>query len=306
MINKIEENSIQERGNLRAREFCYTGKIDDPLSEMVAAANEAKYKKDLNEYFQFCQDSAGFFPISWIEYFFAGTLDIFQIKKRKSNGKEIIGTSASRRHKNIEWLPFIYECIRDKKVLQISYYEKFQVQSVVIFHPHFLKEFNDRWHIFGIAEKTNAETGKINVIEGYNIPLDRIDEEPKILKEGINFKESDKIKYPDYFNDILGTTKTKGMKLYTITLRIYGKYMFGLITTKPIHNSQETVMEYNDNLGFGEVTMTLRPNNEFFGRILQMGSDLEIINPPEVRDEIAQRITKMNMHYQKNSNNDSI
>lgn len=306
MINKIEENSIQERGNLRAREFCYTGKIDDPLSEMVAAANEAKYKKDLNEYFQFCQDSAGFFPISWIEYFFAGTLDIFQIKKRKSNGKEIIGTSASRRHKNIEWLPFIYECIRGKKVLQISYYEKFQVQSVVIFHPHFLKEFNDRWHIFGIAEKTNAETGKINVIEGYNIPLDRIDEEPKILKEGINFKESDKIKYPDYFNDILGTTKTKGMKLYTITLRIYGKYMFGLITTKPIHSSQETVMEYNDNLGFGEVTMTLRPNNEFFGRILQMGSDLEIINPPEVRDEIAQRITKMNMHYQKNSNNDSI
>lgn len=190
--------------------------------------------------------------------------------------------------------------------MQISYYEKFQVQSVVIFHPHFLKEFNDRWHIFGIAEKTNAETGKINVIEGYNIPLDRIDEEPKILKEGINFKESDKIKYPDYFNDILGTTKTKGMKLYTITLRIYGKYMFGLITTKPIHSSQETVMEYNDNLGFGEVTMTLRPNNEFFGRILQMGSDLEIINPPEVRDEIAQRITKMNMHYQKNSNNDSI
>lgn len=306
MINKIEENSIQERGNLRAREFCYIGKIYDPLSEMVAAANEAKYKKDLNEYFQFCQDSAGFFPISWIEYFFAGTLDIFQIKKRKSNGKEIIGTSVSRRHKNIEWLPFIYECIRDKKVLQISYYEKFQVQSVVIFHPHFLKEFNDRWHIFGIAEKTNTETGKINVIEGYNIPLDRIDEEPKILKEGVNFKESDRIKYPDYFNDILGTTKTKGMKLYTITLRIYGKYMFGLITTKPIHSSQETVMEYNDNLGFGEVTMTLRPNNEFFGRILQMGSDLEIINPPEVRDEIAQRITKMNMHYQKNSNNDSI
>ena len=82
--------------------------------------------------------------------------------------------------------------------------------------------------------------------------------------------------------------------------------MFGLITTKPIHSSQETVMEYNDNLGFGEVTMTLRPNNEFFGRILQMGSDLEIFNPPEVRDEIAQRITKMNMHYQKNSNNDSI
>lgn len=302
MLNNSEENCIQERGNLRDREFCYVGKIDDPLSEMVAAANEAKYKKDLNEYFQFCQDSAGFFPTSWIEHFFADTLDIFQIKKRKSNGKEIIGTSISRKLKNIEWLPFIYESIRDKNVLQISYHEKFQVPISIIFHPHFLKEFNNRWHLFGIVEKKNKETGKICFIEGYNIPLDRIDEKPKILKDSAYFKEPNKIKYPNYFNDIVGTTKTKGMKLYPITLRIYGKYMFGLITTKPIHQSQETTMEFNENLGYGEVTMTLRPNNEFYGRILQMGSDLEITSPQEVRDEITKRISDMSIRYGKKSN----
>lgn len=302
MIESIEENCIQERGNIRAREFCYVGKIDDSLSEMVAAANEARYKKDLNEYFQFCQDSAGFFPVSWIEHFFAGTLDIFQIKRRKSNGKEIIGTSASRKHKNIEWLPFIYECIRDKKVLHISYHEKFQVPTVVIFHPHFLKEFNGRWHIFGIIEKTNEENGEINLCEGYNIPLDRIDEKPKILKEGVCFKETNIIKYPEYFNDIVGVTKTQGMKLYTITLRIHDKYMFGLITTKPIHCSQETIMEYDNLLDYGEVRMTLRPNNEFYGRILQMGSSLEIISPQEVRDEITKRISDMSMRYGKKSN----
>ena len=277
MIESIEENCIQERGNIRAREFCYVGKIDDPVSEMVAAANEARYKKDLNEYFQFCQDSAGFFPVSWIEHFFAGTLDIFQIKRRKSNGKEIIGTSASRKHKNIEWLPFIYECIRDKEVLHISYHEKFQVPTVVIFHPHFLKEFNGRWHIFGIIEKINEENGEINLCEGYNIPLDRID-------------------------DIVGVTKKQTIKLYTITLRIHDKYMFGLITTKPIHRSQETIMEYDNLLDYGEVTMTLRPNNEFYGRILQMGSDLEITSPQEVRDEITKRISDMSMRYGKKSN----
>ena len=103
-------------------------------------------------------------------------------------------------------------------------------------------------------------------------------------------------------SDIVGVTKTQGMKLYTITLRIHDKYMFGLITTKPIHCSQETIMEYDNLLDYGEVRMTLRPNNEFYGRILQMGSSLEIISPQEVRDEITKRISDMSMRYGKKSN----
>ena len=75
--------------------------------------------------------------------------------------------------------------------------------------------------------------------------------------------------------------------------------MFGLVETKPIHRSQKTLKDFDDTLGFGEVTMTLRTNNEFFGRILQLGHDLEIMSPKEVRDDIARRINKMNMRYVK-------
>ena len=75
--------------------------------------------------------------------------------------------------------------------------------------------------------------------------------------------------------------------------------MFGLVETKPIHHTQRTLNDFDEILGYGEVTMTLRTNNEFFGRILQLGHYLEIISPKEVRDDIALRISKMNKRYIK-------
>ena len=82
-------------------------------------------------------------------------------------------------------------------------------------------------------------------------------------------------------------------------MRIYGNYMFGLITTKPIHHTQNIVMDFNDNKGYGEIEMTLCPNNEFFGSVLQMGHNLEIVSPNEVREDIAKRIYSMSARYAK-------
>ncbi len=287
-------DAIIEEG-IKIKKYKYVGKEDNPLQGML----DAVFTNELEDYFQFCQDSTGFFPTSWIEHFFESTLDLFEIDRKKKQGKELMGSGMVRKHKNIDWLPFIYECIRDKKVLRVSYHEKFQVQSVVTFHPHFLKEFNGRWHIFGTIERVD-EAGNILYKEGQNIPLDRIYTKPEPIKNGVCFKESETVKYPDYFLDIVGTTKTDEMKLYTITIRIHTRYMFGLMTTKPIHHTQRIKMEFDDEVGYGEVEMTLRPNNEFYGRVLQMGHDLEITSPKEVREEIARRINNMCARYNNN------
>lgn len=283
---------IEESGNNRNKRFRYVGKDDDPFVGM----QKAIFRKDLDDYYQFCQDSAGFFPSSWIEHFFDRTLDLFAIKKKKEQGHELIGSGMTRPHKNIEWLPFIYECIRDHKVLRMAYHEKYQIAKSVIFHPHYLKEFNERWHIFGSIEITESGSGELSIREGQNIPLDRIDEKPAIVND-IEYLPPDNIKYPEYFSDIVGVTHEKNAKLYDIIVRIHDRYMFGLVETKPIHYTQSTLMDFDETLGYGEVQMTLKPNNEFFGRILQLGHDLEIVSPKEVRDDIARRINKMNMRY---------
>ena len=291
---KVGKDCIEESGNNRNKRFRYVGKDDDPFVGMLKAV----FRKDLNDYYQFCQDSAGFFPDSWIEHFFDRTLDLFEIKQRKKKGHELIGSEMMRLHKNIEWLPFIYECIRDHKVLKVAYHKKYQIATTVIFHPHFLKEFNGRWYIFGCIEKYDSLLNKTIINEGQNIPLDRIDEKPTITYN-IEYLFPDEIKYPEYFNDIVGVTHVESEKLHDIVVRIHDKYMFGLVETKPIHHTQRTLKDFKDNLGYGEVTITLRTNNEFFGRILQLGHDLEIVSPKEVRDDIALRISKMNKRYMK-------
>lgn len=291
---KVGKDCIKEEGNKKNKRFCYVGKDDDPLAGLMKAI----FRKDLDDYYQFCQDSAGFFPSSWIEHFFDRTLDLFEIEKKRQRGHELIGSSMTRLHKNIEWLPFIYECIRDHRVLKVAYHEKYQFATIVIFHPHYLKEFNGRWHIFGSIERKDSLSSQTIISEGQNIPLDRIDEKPAIIN-GIEYLPSDKIKYPEYFNDIVGVTHVKNKELHDIVVRIHDKYMFGLVETKPIHHSQRTLKDFDDIHGYGEVTMTLRTNNEFFGRILQLGHDLEIMSPKEVRDDIARRINKMNMRYVK-------
>lgn len=291
---KEGKDCIKEEGNKRNKRFCYVGENDDPLAGLLKAV----FRKDLNEYYQFCQDSAGFFPNSWIEHFFDRTLDLFEIEKKRQQKHELIGSSMTRQHKNIKWLPFIYECIRDHKVLKVAYHEKYQFATTVIFHPHYLKEFNGRWHIFGSIERNDSLSSQTMISEGQNIPLDRIDEKPIIIYD-IEYLFPDKIKYPEYFNDIVGVTLIENEELHDIIVRIHDKYMFGLVETKPIHRSQKTLKDFDDTLGFGEVTMTLRTNNEFFGRILQLGHDLEIMSPKEVRDDIARRINKMNMRYVK-------
>lgn len=182
--------------------------------------------------------------------------------------------------------------------MRVAYHEKYQIAATVIFHPHNLKEFNGRWHIFGSIEQIDSLSNQAIINEGQNIPLDRIDEKPTIIYD-IEYLFPDKIKYPEYFNDIVGVTHIANEELHDIVVRIHDKYMFGLVETKPIHYSQRTLKDFNDTLGYGEVTMTLRTNNEFFGRILQLGHDLEIVSPEEVRADITLRISEMNKKYMR-------
>lgn len=140
------EGSIEVEGNNRNQRFRYKVNIDDPLSDLY---NYGRVICDLKTYWQFCQDSAGFFPESWLEYFFKECQDLLEIKKTKEDGEQVLSASLDRKLTNIELLPFLYETIIQKKVLQIEYKPYNKECQTKIIHPHMLKEFNGRWYLFG-------------------------------------------------------------------------------------------------------------------------------------------------------------
>ena len=68
-----------------------------------------------------------------------------------------------------------------------------------------------------------------------------------------------------------------------------------------LHQSYTMVKPYAqyDDGEYAEFSVDVEPNNEFYGRIFQMGAGLEIISPDSVRGEIAQRVHNLADLYSK-------
>ncbi len=280
---KVGQKSIVEEGNKRGKRFRYVGEDPDPLANLLYTI----LAKSVDEYQQFCRDSAGFFPISWLEYFFKDCKDLLNIKTKRKEGEQVLSASLDRILTNIELLPLLYEAISQKKVLSIEYKPYNEIERTLTFHPHFLKEFNGRWYIFGHADGCEPQFG-------YNLALDRIIGKPQEIKS-VKYSCAPSGFYTEYFKNIVGVSHSKDAIVQEIKIRVRNKYMFMLTETKPIHTSQVTVTPYgqHEDGEYGEFSLTVEVNKEFVGRILQMGSGLEIVSPQGVRDHIKQDIEKM-------------
>ena len=284
----IGEEHFEIEGNNKNRRFRYIGEDNDPLTNM----RNAKVINNLRQYWKFCQDSAGFFPKSWLEYFFKDCQDLLEMRARKQKGEQVISASLDRILTNIEYLPMLYEAIVNKQVLEIDYKSFGGEQETLIFHPHYLKEYNGRWNLFGHAEGHSPENG-------YNVPLDRVQTRPR-EKSKVEYISAPPMFYEQFFRDIIGVSHTKDTIKYNIIVRAHTYYIYKLTETKPIHQSQSIATLWGDheNGTYGEFSLEVEVNNEFIGRILQMGAGLEIVSPKEVRDLFKQRVKDLAKLYE--------
>lgn len=285
---RIGEGCVESEGNNRNKRFRYVGSDDNPLVDL----QNSTAIRDIRTYAQFCEDSAGFFPTSWIEYFFEDTLDLLKIKKRKKPGEQFIVSSVDRELTNIEWLPILYEAIRDKRVLKIKYKS---VEEPLVFHPHILKEYNGRWFLFGHAVGKEPEFA-------FNLALDRLCECSEVFPAKVQYIPAPKGFYSDFFKYKIGVSTNTDLKpAEPIIIRARNFRMYNLIKTKKIHPSQTIVKPYGDYDGkkYGDFTVHVEVNNEFIGRILQMGAGLEVISPDWIRDIFRQRTAHMAELYKE-------
>ena len=178
-------------------------------------------------------------------------------------------------------------------VLEIDYKPYDEEEVTLMFHPHYLKEYNGRWHLFGHAEGKEPEYG-------YNIALDRIQSKPR-ERSMVEYVPAPKHFYDEFFKDIVGVSHMKDTKKEHIVIRARSLYIFKLMDTKPIHQSYIVVKPYAQYVDgeYAESSVDVEPNNEFFGRILQMGAGLEIVSPESVRDEMAKRVQDLTYLYPK-------
>lgn len=295
VISMMEEvagkGCVEKVGRTKGRTYCYVGEKKDPLREQLDASVVYSVKR----YYEFCEDSAGFFPTSWLDYFFEGTADLLDIRKHQRKGSQTICSSADHELTNIDLLPQLHDWTKQKKVLSVKYHNNYNKEETLVFHPHYLKEFNGRWFWLGHAD------GK-EPAEGYNLAIDRILGRPTVLS-GIDFVPAADGFYEEHFLHLVGVSfnQKRGICPVDIRIRVHNEYMFNLMRTKKIHHSQTVAVDFGEHEDgtYGELAVHVSPNNEFYGRLLQMGGDLEVKSPLFVRRSMAKRVNALASRYER-------
>jgi len=273
------EDCVIVEGATRNRGFRYVGESTDPLGNV-------KYHiiKDVKCYWEFCQDSGGFFPETWLDYFFKDTLNLQKLKERKRKPLVCVGLDRALAH--LEYLPSLYEAIKKKQVLLLSYAKRYEDRMDVMFHPHLLKEYNGRWFVLGVDERGNYENYSLDRIHSYSVVT------------GIDYIPIKDTEYK-YWNQIIGVSHQEWTNVVHIELKTHSHYMHGLFMSKPFHESQCEVLPYGNHNGeeCGMLSIDIVPNKEFYGRMLLYGDEIEVVSPLDVREQVKKRIGSLQQRY---------
>lgn len=189
--------------------------------------------------------------------------------------KMIIEFDSNQYLKGIEFLGEVYNAILYSKVLSIDYKPFYSSQSFkIIMHPYYLKQFNNRWFVYGLNQA--------NMKYDWNIALDRIlaikELHSEYLQSIINWKE--------YFEDIIGVTKPEGENVEEVILLFLGntgKY----IESKPLHGSQRAKWLGPNIL---KITLNVILNYELERIILSYSDTVKVLQPKVLRESIQKRI----------------
>ena len=199
-----------------------------------------------------------------------------KIYTEKDNIKPIIFLDKNENLKGLGFLDLIYQAILKKICLKFSY-KPFKANEAndVILHLYILKEFNNRWFAVGRVEKSDTIL---------NLALDRIislDYELDIQYSNNNFDGD------DYYKNTIGVTVLGDNRIRRVVLKI-DKENAPYVLTKPFHNSQKVIEEFED--GSITIQITVHLNYELDRHILGFGNSIEVIKPPSYRDRIKQKL----------------
>jgi len=201
-----------------------------------------------------------------------------------NDSKQVIYFDSNVDYSGIAYIEPLFNSITSKQVLEIEYQDfKNPLPYKIIFHPYVLKQYNNRWFVFGLNEEYKNPY--------WNMALDRIQSIKELSKK---YKSSNIDWEDDYFYDIIGVTRIQDVEVQEVVLQ-FNPELAPYIQTKPIHPTQSKLKF----LESGEMVITIKviPNYELERLILSYGERVKVISPTSVLESIHSRIKTMNSLY---------
>lgn len=184
--------------------------------------------------------------------------------------------------KGLDYLDVIYNAIVNKQVLNIKY-RSFKARSAntFIFYPYLLKEYRNRWFVFG------RRKGSL-----INLALDRIHNINIAEKE--RFIENDLFDTQSFFSDVVGVTKNIGMKAETVRFWV-DQQNAPYVQTKPFHKSQKLIETQEDGSMIFELNVVINQElqREFFG----YADTIKVLSPQSLVDFMAWKLRLARERY---------
>jgi len=214
----------------------------------------------------------------WMEELLIRLEAEFNLKELK---KPIVGFEQNPYLKGLDFFTEIFNSIHYKKVLIIKYQGfKQELPVLMTIHPYYLKQFNNRWFLFGFNEEQRAIS---------NLAIDRITE---IKEKSSKYIENEIVDFEEYFEDVVGVT-IKEEEPIQIILQV-SKELYPYVESKPIHGSQK-IKERNDK---GVVLeFLLQINYEFISLIFSFGEDVVVIEPDNLKTIIITKAKSLLNNY---------
>jgi len=166
----------------------------------------------------------------WMEEILTRLEDTFKLK---NNVESVVSFEENIYLKGLEHFTELFNAIINKQSLNIEYNAAFGKSHNYAIHPYYLKQYNNRWFLFGLNQKDDD-----NRI--MNMAIDRI---ISFKPLSIAYINNETIDFSEYFDDVVGVTVTDG-QTEIIRLKI-DKKRYSYIETKPMHPTQR-VIEKND------------------------------------------------------------
>ena len=230
-------------------------------------STEAEQLKSVLTLLNRFQGNPGF---EWLTEMSVILKDTFHLK---SNDKKVISFEDNIDYSGHEFITPLFNAIVNKRVLKVNYRPFGKDAQELNFHPYHLKQFNNRWFVFGLNQNLDAPV--------WNLALDRI---TNIIEIQDGYVE-DFTDWDYFFSEIIGVSKPYQTDEVEVQL-LFSAKQSPYIKTKPIHETQKHY-EVEDGL---LVKIKVIPNFELEQLILSFGDGVKVITPIHLKDKIVSRI----------------
>jgi predicted DNA-binding transcriptional regulator YafY len=227
----------------------------------------------LKETIQMLNRFKGMPQFDWMEEILARLEHTFRLRGHTTN---VVGFEHNPYLKGLNHISELFNAIVNRQTLAIDY-KKFDGESKrYIFHPYFLKQYNNRWFLLGLNEQLK-ESRPIT-----NLALDRIE---RMAPVATPYIENTGVDFDEYFEDIVGVSLLV-REPERVVLEI-DNVILPYVETKPLHGSQKIKARGSHTT---TVELNLIINHELENLLLAYIDKIRIVAPDALRESMLARI----------------